>query len=76
MKKVMIMLAVFFTLSFAGFGGSFCDGWEEGYEAGYCYQNFACIAPIAPLCPLPHLGEDGYQDGYNRGFVAGLKAKK
>lgn len=27
---------------------------------------------LVQLCPLPKLGEDSYQNGYNRGFRAGL----
>ncbi len=50
----------------------FCDGWEAGYKAGYCYGQFACLPPLVPLCPLERLGESTYMDGYNRGFLAGL----
>lgn len=49
----------------------YCTGWERGWEAGYCYNKFSCISPIAPLCPIPSLNETGYQGGYNRGFIAG-----
>ncbi len=54
---------------------AFCDGWEAGYKAGYCYRQFACLSPLVPLCPLPRLGESTYMDGYNRGFLAGLNAR-
>lgn len=54
----------------------FCDGWAAGYVAGYCYQQYSCLEPLVPLCPLPRLGEDGYKDGYNRGFLAGLNARQ
>lgn len=30
------------------------------------------MEPIPLLCPLPRLGEDNYQGGYNRGFIAGM----
>ena len=76
MKKFLIFVAVFVTFSFAGYGGSFCSGWEDGYAAGYCYQDYSCLAPLVPLCPLPRLGEDTYQGGYNRGFIAGMRARK
>jgi len=53
----------------------YCDGFQAGFKAGYCYRKFACLAPLPPLCPLPGIGEQGFQDGYNRGFVAGLNAQ-
>ena len=55
---------------------SYCEGWDAGYKAGWCYdQDYGCIDPIVPLCPLAKYGKDSYQDGYNRGFVAGKAAK-
>ena len=52
--------------------GGFCAGYQGGFSAGACYQKFGCIQPIPPICPIPGIGEDSYQDGYNRGFLAGL----
>lgn len=50
----------------------FCKGWDDGFKAGYCYQKYSCLDPLVPLCPLQTLrDEEGYQGGYNRGFVAG-----
>ena len=53
-------------------GSPYCEGFEEGYKGGYCYRKYSCIAPITPICPIARIGEDTYQDGYNRGFLAGL----
>lgn len=54
-------------------GHDYCDGWNTGYEVGACYQrSVGCVPPVPPLCPLPEMGADSYQDGYNRGFLAGL----
>lgn len=57
----------------AGYGADgFCAGWDAGFEAGFCYQKYSCLAPLAPLCPLQSLRDaNGYPGGYNRGFVAG-----
>jgi hypothetical protein len=71
------MFVMLFVASASAFGGAFCDGWEDGYAAGYCYrQNYGCIKPIVPICPIPRIGEDNYQGGYNRGFLAGLNAQR
>ena len=71
MKKLLIILSVAFVCF--SFGTEYCDGWADGYSAGYCYNSgYACIPRIAPLCPLPKLGKDSYQDGYNRGFLRGM----
>ena len=53
----------------------FCAGYKDGYAAGWCYEDNFCIDPIPPICPIPKIGESGYQDGYNRGFIDGLRAR-
>ena len=73
MKQLIAILLIAGSLS--AFGGAFCEGWSAGYKAGYCYRENFCLPPLVPLCPLPRLGEDGYQDGYNRGFLRGLNAR-
>lgn len=78
MKKISlaaICSIVIFT-STPVLASPFCDGWTDGYKAGYCYRQSGCIEPLVPLCPLPHLGENTYQDGYNRGFLAGLNSRQ
>lgn len=74
MLRVALFLGVFFSVALAD--DAFCDGWEAGYKSGYCYQKSYCLEPLSPLCPLPRLGEDGYNAGYNRGFLAGLSARR
>jgi hypothetical protein len=51
---------------------SFCDGWANGYVAGWMYAKPNSYKPFIPFCPFPEPGKDSYQDGYNRGFVQGL----
>jgi hypothetical protein len=75
LKALRIFAVVFLLIAAGGYSNSeltFCNGWVVGYKAGYCYEEFACIPPSAPLCPAPRLGEYGYMDGYNRGFVQGF----
>jgi len=71
-RKMILIIAL---AAFAVMASGFCGGWKAGYKAGYCYQKTSCISPIAPLCPLPDLGADGWADGYQRGFLAGLAAQ-
>jgi len=55
----------------------YCKGWAEGYKAGWCYERgYVCIDPIVPICPIKRIGEEGYKDGYNRGFVQGKAARE
>lgn len=50
----------------------YSDGWEEGWSEGWKYvKGPYSIPPIAPIAPIPRIGQDKYKDGYNRGFVAG-----
>jgi len=54
---------------------NYCDGWEDGYKAGWCYEVVGCVDPIVPVCPVPTVNcNSGYKCGYNRGFKAGMKA--
>lgn len=78
MRKSFIILSLF--LSFFSFAQSnFSNGFSDGYKKGYCQnQEIGCISPIPPIPPIPPIGENvnNYQDGYNRGFEAGLNAQK
>lgn len=50
----------------------YSDGWEDGWAEGWKYvKGPYSIPPIAPIAPIPRIGQDKYKDGYNRGFVAG-----
>ena len=50
----------------------FCEGWESGYVAGYCYRQVACVPPPAPPCPVPYPQERTFKDGEQRGFLQGV----
>ncbi|WP_417859149.1 hypothetical protein [Xanthomarina gelatinilytica] len=55
----------------------YCDGWEDGYCEGWKdVKGQYAVCPVAPVCPVPEVGKDGYKGGYNRGFKAGMKAAK
>lgn len=69
------LLALLLSLLVEGkeYRGSYCDGFEMGYSAGFCYQEPNCIAPIPPICPVPTVNEENtYEGGYARGFSEGL----
>ena len=78
MRKSLIILSLFLSLfSFAQ--SNFSNGFSDGYKKGYCQnQGIGCMSPIPPIAPIPKIGENmnSYQDGYNRGFEAGLNAQK
>jgi len=89
MKKLIILLFVVFTtlvyskeftvnktIDYSVEYSDYCDGWKAGYKAGYCYQQVYCLEPLPPLCPLPQIGRNSYEDGYNDGFVKGRRDKR
>jgi len=76
MKKIIIVLCLLVGSLFAYYGGAFSNGYQAGFKAGYCYQEFSCIPPIPPIPPIPEIGESSYMDGYNRGFLDGMNAKR
>ena len=74
MKTLLIIIATFIISTSTS---DYCDGWKVGYEEGWCYEQLStCLSPLTPLCPLPELNKNTYTDGYNRGFVTGLKDYK
>jgi hypothetical protein len=76
MKTILTILTfIIGTTSAHAYGNSFCAGFEEGFKSGACDGKFGCIPPIPPICPIPNIGEQTFQDGYNRGFKLGLRSK-
>ena len=74
MKRLLFILVTLASLGLfaqVAYASAFCDGYQAGFKAGACYQQFGCIPPIPPICPIPAIGESTYQDGYNRGFLEG-----
>lgn len=78
MKKLVFILiaSILIFTATTVLASAFCNGWEDGYIAGYCYKQHTCLRPTVPLCPLSGIGENTYQHGYNRGFLAGLNAQR
>ena len=89
MKRMFLIasciMGTFFTTSFAAgelsstskavfLKTDYCEGWEDGYCEGWKdVKGKYSICPIAPICPVPKIGERGFKDGYNRGFKRGMK---
>lgn len=77
MKKIIIL--IFVACSFC-LADPFCDGWSDGFQAGYCSEDEYCMGVPRyeiPICPRPNSKyEDSYIGGYNRAFQAGLRKKR
>lgn len=74
MKKLLAIFTLITIMSFTTSDySSYCDGWDDGYKDGWCYNDMFCIPPIPPICPIPRIGEsyNSYKQGYQRGFVNG-----
>lgn len=56
---------------------SYCSGFYDGFDDGYCYERYGCIPPVPPICPIRRINEDDtYKAGYNREFVIGRKKQQ
>ena len=74
MKKLLLVLL--YTLPLIIFTSmqksNYCEGWFAGYPQGYCYDEpYNCIPPPTPICPIPDIGRNTYEDGYQDGFMKG-----
>lgn len=45
---------------------SFCEGWEKGYTVAMNAANKTAF--ITPICPVPPIHEDSYDNGYLQGY--------
>ena len=70
---VMVILFVALLTSFVFAGGTYQDGWREGYPRGYCagINQPNCLAPVTPIPPVAPAGQATYGDGYDEGFSRG-----
>lgn len=76
-KNLLFLLLILSTIMFGQ--SNFSNGFSDGYKKGYCQnQGIGCMSPLPPIAPIPKIGENmnSYQDGYNRGFEAGLNSQK
>ena len=88
MKKLFLLIVVMTGITLMSFNENlkenekveinsidddYCDGWEEGYCEGWKdVKSQYSVCPVAPVCPVPEVGKDGYKGGYNRGFKKGM----
>jgi hypothetical protein len=74
MRKFLVIFLI--CLPFVALaGGDFSDGYKRGFEEGYKYvMGQIVLPPLAPLPPLPRLGEDSFFGGYNVDFIDGVKS--
>lgn len=72
MKRGILLAALLF--GGVALADAFCAGYRVGYSRGYCRNHGGqfCIPPIPPICPIPAVGENDYQGGYDRGYSDGL----
>jgi len=50
--------------------GGFCEGFRAGWAAAF--QNRGMIVAVTPVCPVPPVGGNSFQVGYERGLTAAL----
>jgi tetratricopeptide (TPR) repeat protein len=78
MNKLLLIICICILPLALSSQTQYSYGFADGYKNGYCYGDPACISPIAPVPPIPLIGESStsYQDGYNRGFKTGQDNKR
>lgn len=63
-------LAAAFVAGAAQAQTAFCSGFEAGWEATFRNRNM--IPAITPICPLPRIGGNTYEAGFERGMMAAM----
>lgn len=48
----------------------FCAGFEAGWRNAF--ETRGKLVQLTPLCPLPPIGRDNYQSGYEAGLLRAL----
>ena len=67
--RYLILTLTLLMLSFSSFGqGTFCDGWDKGYQAALkSCREYA----TTPTCPSK-FNNQSYSDGYGKGYAEAL----
>lgn len=74
MKTIILLIFFIILVSFKP-DKDYCSGFSSGYKSGFCYNEQFCTPPITPICPIPKIGKDTWDDGFSDGFVKGREDK-
>ena len=78
MKRLLVFVFALIITTGLSQSYNFCEGWERGFEKGYCRATegsanaIGCVAPPAPPCGIPDIGEDNFSGGYDAGYEEGM----
>lgn len=78
MKRLLVFVFALIVTTGLSQSYNFCEGWERGFEKGYCKATegsanaIGCVAPPAPPCGIPDIGEDNFAGGYDAGYEEGM----
>jgi hypothetical protein len=70
MKTLSILLIVLSYFIVSDYSQGFEDGHCEGFKS---IRGQFTVCPVAPVAPVPKVGEDTYRGGYNAGFLRGRR---
>ena len=74
--RLLFLLVVSINCTVALAQTPFAQGYEMGYEKGYCLEKVGCVTPISPIPPIPEPSHNSYSDGYARGIIDGSRDRE
>lgn len=64
MKKLLLIAIL--AMSFTSPANSFCDGWEDGFQAAL---DDCLRVAVTPVCPVEPVNSSGYKTGFGMGYA-------
>lgn len=70
-KAAILAAAIVLSPAAASAGqNEFCAGFQAGFKAAF--ETRRMIPQIPPICPIPPIGGDNFQSGYEAGLLLAL----
>jgi hypothetical protein len=67
MKMCIITASLLCVVSAIAQADEYQDAYSEGYQDAKCGYTKMCVPPVAPVAPVPAVGEDDERSAYRAG---------